>query len=402
MRLIPIIQVNSGALTEARTGDLLSQGLRDSRYTSFKFAVAYMRLSGLNRIALDIDDLRARGGTVSGAVGLSGGVTSIEALQALASISDSSSVFHVVGGPTYHPKIYLLQGSSEAAIIFGSANLTCDGLYRNIEIGQEVLIDKSMPDDLAILKRYEDFVDSMLDASKSNVWLLDEDRIKEVIRLGLVKPESKTREPGETDSASRKKLSEAREMFPSLQVPVPPPAPKSIVPLIPRPTGRKPVTRRPPMPSLVVPVSTANTFLMQLSSFDSSHPTGVKGTPEILIPHGAVAFFPPIALTKRKYPDVVFNITLNKPGGNEVRSWRFWYYEFRATGTRIDEYRLRVDRDTVDMMTSGGADILVISRLPSGSATAYEVTIVSSGDPQHGILLSLCDQESQGKRWGLH
>jgi hypothetical protein len=144
-----------------------------------------------------------------------------------------------------------------------------------------------------------------------------------------------------------------------------------------------------------------STFIMQMSSFDSSHRTGVGGTPEVLIPHPAIRFFPPLSMAGRKYPDVYFDVSLNTPTGRERHGYRLWYYEERATGTSIDEYRLRMDHATIDLSALGGGDLLVINRLPVGNDPAYEVTILPSTDPTFPAFLSKCTYRVQDKRWGL-
>lgn len=58
LRVIP--QTDAGGLARLRVGDLLTEGLADARHDTFKFAVAYMRLSGLNRLA---DAIQALAGT---------------------------------------------------------------------------------------------------------------------------------------------------------------------------------------------------------------------------------------------------------------------------------------------------------------------------------------------------
>jgi hypothetical protein len=49
--------------------------------------------------------------------------------------------------------------------------------------------------------------------------------------------------------------------------------------------------------------------------------------------------------------------------GREVHTYRLWYYERRAVGTKIDEYRLRMDHTTIDLTTSGGGERLLNGRL---------------------------------------
>ena len=140
---------------------------------------------------------------------------------------------------------------------------------------------------------------------------------------------------------------------------------------------------------------------MQLSPFDSSHRTGVPGTPEVLIPHPAINFFPTLSLSDRKYPDSMFDVVLNNQTGRERHRFRLWYYEQRASGTKIDEYRLRMNHDTIDLANLDGGDLLVINKLPHGSDPAYEVTILSKTDALFNNFFNLCNFEVGDKKWGL-
>ena len=134
---------------------------------------------------------------------------------------------------------------------------------------------------------------------------------------------------------------------------------------------------------------------MQLSAFDSSHRSGVRGTPEVLIPNAAVGFFPPLSSSGRKHPDTLFDVVLNTATGRERHRYRFWYYADRS------ENRLRMDHDTIDLSTPNGGDLLVINKLPLDSEFLYEVTILPLTDPTFPAFLSLCKYEAQGKKWGM-
>ena len=277
MRIRIIPQIELGSLQRMRVGDVLNNAIGSPTCQQFRFAVAYMRLSGLDRLAVSLQALINRGGRVSGAVGIDQGITTIEALEALRKISSDSTIFHTVSGFIYHPKLYLISDEKKAS-------------------------------------------------------------------------------------------------------PIAPP-PFTVAPSHPTPQP--------------------GTFIMQLSAFDSSHRTGVPGTPEVLIPHAAIGFFPQLSLSGRKYPDVYFHVVLNTPTGRERHRYRLWYYEQRAIGTRIDEYRLRMDHDTIDLSSPGGGDLLVINKLPAGSVPPYEVTILPQTDPAFPYFIGLCKYLAQVKKWGM-
>lgn len=397
MRIEIIPQLEIGNIHRIRVGDILNGAIADNSCHRFRFAVAYMRMSGWNRLAASIDSLLNRGGLLSGAIGVDNGITSIEALQFLRQISVDSTVFYTTSGFIFHPKLYLINGDSQASVIIGSANLTRDGLFRNVELATAVHLDFSSNVDLEVYNRYEDFINELLDTTHPNVQHITDTTLQALTLAGLIREEASSQEPGppmrsaRTARAGRQPIDLDR-LFPPLHVPAAPPLSK---------VG----ARQPTAPGqVVIPPSTVgavNTFIMQLSSFDSSHRTGIPGTPEILIPHPAIGFFPQLSLSGRIYPDVIFDAVLNTQTGRERHTYRLWYYEERAVGTRIDEYRLRLNHDTIDLSSPGGGDLIVINKLPPGNDPSYEVTILPQSDPTFPAFFSLCTNQIYDKRWGM-
>ena len=69
-------------------------------------------------------------------VGIRNGVTSVQGLRRLVEIG--LRVFAVdtaSRGIIFHPKFFLVEGTSQAAVLIGSANLTFPGMHNNIEAG---------------------------------------------------------------------------------------------------------------------------------------------------------------------------------------------------------------------------------------------------------------------------
>lgn len=396
MQVEVIPQVEIGNIHRLRIGDFLNRFIAADKSQGFKFAVAFARLSGLNRLSVSIESLVNRGGQVAGAIGIDNGVTSIEFLRTLQEIAPSSTIFYTTSGYIYHPKLYLVTGEKSATAIVGSANLTRDGLFRNVELATAVYLDFESSVDYQVYQRYDTFVNELLNISNPNVQPITDHVLEILIQRGLIKSEAQSSEPGPSLRRPSQRHSQSSQeldvLFPPLRVPVAPPA-GSLSPKIQSDVAQ----------TTVVPPTTIGvmaTFVMQLSAFDCSHRTGVKGTPEVLIPHGAINFFPALTRGGRKYPDAFFDVVLHTPLGPERHQYRIWYYEERATGTRIDEYRLRLDHDTIDLTTPGGGDLLVINKLPPGSDPLYEVTVLPQTDPTFPAFLALCTNESQGKRWG--
>lgn len=395
MRVEVIPQIELGDVQRLRVGDVLNKIIAADESHRFRFAVAFARLSGLNRLSVSIEGLLNRGGEVAGAVGVDNGVTTIEVLKALQEIAPNSTVFYTVSGYIYHAKLYLVDGEKSAVAIVGSANLTRDGLFRNVEMATAVHLDFESTIDYRVYQRYDAFVSELLNTANPNVQPIDDSVLDRLVQAGLIRQEAHSSEPGPKLRSRRRRTAppvDLEDLFPPLRVPVAPPS-----------GVLAPATRLVTVPRVVVPPATVGVsamFVMQLSAFDCSHRTGVRGTPEVLVPHAAIGFFPSLSQGGRKYPDVFLDVVLNTPLGQERHKYRLWYYEERAVGTRIDEYRLRLDHDTIDLTTPGGGDLLVISKLPPGSVPAYEVTVLPQTDPTFPAFLALCTREAQGKKWG--
>jgi HKD family nuclease len=390
MQIEVIPQIELGSVSRLRIGDFLNKAIGDTACERFRFAVAYMRLSGLDRLGAVIGGLLNRGGSVSGAVGIDEEITSIEALKLLSEISSDSTIFYTVSGFIYHPKLYLMSGEKQAVAVVGSANLTGDGLFRNVELATAVYLDFEIATDFVAYKQYDAFINEFLDITHPNVQSINEDTIRMLVNNGVIKSETQTKEPGVSIRPKRKsgRLVDVAMLFPPMSVPVAPPRRKLIRPKV----G--------PQSSVVAPpptVGIAGTFVMQLSPFDSSHRSGRPGTPEVLIPQAAVGFFPPLSRTGRKHPEALFDVVLNTSTGRERHGYRLWFYADRT------EWRLRMDHETIDLSISGGGDLLIINKLTTkvDKDLLYEVTILPQTDPTFQAFLSMCVNEAQEKKWGM-
>jgi HKD family nuclease len=379
MDIEPIRQINIGSISADRFGDILSTLLEEEHYSEFCFAVAYMRESGINRLSKPINGFLDRGGKIAGAVGADSGITSIEALEALVDIGPQSSVYSTVTPLIYHPKFYILEGDEQGSVITGSANLTRDGLFRNIEVGSLIHFDLTDSHDREVFIQYRELVDELLDSSNPNVQPINDRILTQLEEADLIESEKGSIPAGGSggSSGSGSSTDEIGELFPSVDVsPAPPSIPVSVR------DSRSP--------------DDAQAFIMQLSASDCSHRSGTEGTAMILIPKEAVGFFPDLTEEgDTKPPDAYFEARLNTPSGPERHDYRFWYYEEK------EEYRFRVDNETIDFTTEGGGDIMVVSALEEGEIQDYEVTIVKPDEPAFEKLLDSCDREAGAKKWGL-
>jgi hypothetical protein len=106
-------------------------------------SVAYARLAGVD--ALD-SDLKAVAKVATFFCGIRNGVTSAQALRKLLQIGVQLFAVDTASRTTiFHPKLFLVERETTAALVIGSANLTFPGLHNNIEAG--AILDLDLADD---------------------------------------------------------------------------------------------------------------------------------------------------------------------------------------------------------------------------------------------------------------
>lgn len=149
-------------------GDKIIENLKSNNYTRLNIAVAYAKLSGVNRLKPSLLEFKSLGGEINCFVGIDQYNTTYEALNELFDLCDNLYIIHNQNpSHTYHPKVYMFDkstsNSNNAWLATGSNNLTAGGLFINYEscsvdlLDLNNLCDKSNYDDtLDFFKSYED------------------------------------------------------------------------------------------------------------------------------------------------------------------------------------------------------------------------------------------------------
>ena len=99
--------------------------------THVDFAVAFIRISGVNLIIKKLDMIVQKGGKVRVLAGQDFGYTEPDALSALVKIGAEVKIFE--GEQIFHPKCYIFQNSNHSAVLIGSSNLTASGIENGTE-----------------------------------------------------------------------------------------------------------------------------------------------------------------------------------------------------------------------------------------------------------------------------
>jgi HKD family nuclease len=384
MEVLPIRQIVSDDIDGVRFGDVLKTRLEDERYSKFYLAVAFLRRSGFDYIGEPLSEFLDRDGEVYGVAGVDNKVTTREALEQLSEMATQSTIFNTTSDFIFHPKFYVLEGDDDAALIIGSGNLTRDGLFRNVEFGTVIEFDLSDDSEAEQFAEYKIFLETLLDESHPNVQSISEDVLDIMEEDGTLVTEreaarSRASESGDSGETSESGISdEVRELFPTQDTPS-------------LPTSSRISAGVSGGTSTSTSAEEWDTFVLQLSPFDSSHQPGTPGTPEVLIPMDAIDFFPEMTDEPRKHPDVYFDAELQTSGGSETLNYRFWYYDDRR------EWRLNVRDETMEQVSPSGGSILVISKENS----TFKVRVVNHGDEDFEKFRDACTKEVGEKVWGF-
>jgi HKD family nuclease len=134
----------------------------------FLVSVAFATSSGVRAMTHCLAPVADRTTVI---VGIRNGVTTAQGIHKLAELGldlwvvDTGSM-----GRIFHPKLYFVQGKSEARLMVGSANLTGGGLWSNIEASYVDTLDYDNKDDFRIVSSVIDMFDALQNSYQSNVF----------------------------------------------------------------------------------------------------------------------------------------------------------------------------------------------------------------------------------------
>lgn len=181
---------------------------------SVVMSVAFVTESGVEQIAPQI---KAHSARAIAFAGIRNDITSYQGLRLLHSIvSDLYTVDTGSRTVIFHPKLYMVRGSSRARLIVGSANLTLGGLNNNIEAGMLLDFDLADPDDKLVVDEIEARFSSMpkdypdhvvkINADGDLYELLASGRLVDEMAVPPPRPTTSAGESGANDTVPRIKL----------------------------------------------------------------------------------------------------------------------------------------------------------------------------------------------------
>lgn len=192
--------------SERTLGDYLQLALRGEfgAFDQFEAAVAFVKRSGVQHIASDLQDFAERQGTVRFVVGVDQNGTSFEGLVDLRdAVGEQGEIWIVHSSDayvTFHPKLYLFKGEDKALLLIGSGNLTQGGLYANDEATTVQELDLQSSDDLQLLRQVEATLNRWCELEHNTARRLDDDFLRALVDNGYLGPEQQARTAGEAST----------------------------------------------------------------------------------------------------------------------------------------------------------------------------------------------------------
>jgi HKD family nuclease len=232
--------------------------LNNKSYNTFKCLVAFATKAGVTRLTPHVLNSKEYIKNFRIVVGIDGGVTTKEALEALLEWNVEVYIYNFKpDNIIFHPKIYLFQGEDLGITIVGSNNLTLTGLVSNVE--SSILLEYNPKEEKGInfLSEINEYFQPLLSGNHPNLKLLTQDLIDKLKRGNKIPNEEEVREgykAKKKDRTPNPEKDELDKLFPRVEIqkppegfvipkkPVAPVAPvTSVVPIIPV-TSTVPIT----------------------------------------------------------------------------------------------------------------------------------------------------------------
>lgn len=162
MAHVEIVQPISQTTGDFRLLDWLNEKFRSNAYNSFRCLVAFAKVKPLYKMHENIQKWNASGNRTEAIIGIDHKGTSAQALQYALSNFQHTYIVHA-DHSTFHPKMYIFSGETDAAVYYGSSNLTPGGLETNFEGG--IILTLSLPEDVALFNQAKVSFESLLPSS---------------------------------------------------------------------------------------------------------------------------------------------------------------------------------------------------------------------------------------------
>lgn len=169
-------------------GKQLAVSFDSSNYDTFNGFVAFAAVSGVSAILKNLKKAKGNYNQLRFFIGVDNKGTSKEALDLLLKENIETYIYHDKRDyVTYHPKLFVFEGSKHTRIIIGSSNLTSSGIKSNIEASIQ-LDFRSQTDSQGkkILDEIKEYNSDLLNLKSNKIKLLTSDLINDLLERGLL------------------------------------------------------------------------------------------------------------------------------------------------------------------------------------------------------------------------
>ena len=197
-------------------GNELKIHLNNLDFKKIWFVSFSVRKGAIIRILPELKNALKNRAEIDLILGIDHNSTSIEAMEELLKIKINSKIFKDISFThTFHPKIYLFEGSKTAELFVGSNNLTAGGIFTNYESCIHISFDLSK--DKLIYKEHKKELESVINPKGITVKKLTKTLVESLKKSKDVVSESVTRQNYVKRISGKKKPSLfGSQKFPSL------------------------------------------------------------------------------------------------------------------------------------------------------------------------------------------
>lgn len=187
MAALTIINPLDQPIGRRRLLQQLVAAIEDDQFERFRLIVAFAKSGPLLRMQSVIEAKRAKGFKIEAILGVDQQGTSTQALAFALKHFDAT---YITQEPnlTFHPKMYVFDGSGSARLFIGSNNLTVGGTETNFETA--IQIEISLPDDAKVFKSFTDCWKELLPSNCPATKRLTKTMLSELERDGIVLDEN--------------------------------------------------------------------------------------------------------------------------------------------------------------------------------------------------------------------
>ncbi|AUC15911.1 hypothetical protein BTO06_12445 [Tenacibaculum sp. SZ-18] len=177
-----------GTKEKPNVGNQLADSFSCDQFISFNGFVAFATGSGVKTIIKSIENSNHIFEQCRFFIGIDNMVTSEEALRLLLKKNVETFIYYdsIKKNSIYHPKLYIFEGQNNHRVIIGSSNLTYQALNSNLEASIQLEFDSENKEGNSLLKEIKEYYSSLLDLSSTNIRLLTEEYLEELIEKNLL------------------------------------------------------------------------------------------------------------------------------------------------------------------------------------------------------------------------